>query len=137
MWTGSVFLVILTMVLLPSGIAHSERKNLGAGSAEVVDKRSGGMSIVFPDVCKTPSAPRSVPIPYPDTGKSSGTAKGTKKIRMDGKPVVLKHPTFEMSTGDEAGTSASSGKGRQRAKPESDLNYHSSPRPLYPRVPQN
>lgn len=81
MWTSFVFLIILTMALLPSGIAHSERKTLGAGSTEVVHKRSGGMSIVFPDVCRSPSAPGPVPIPYPNTARSSDTAKGTKKSK--------------------------------------------------------
>jgi hypothetical protein len=41
-------------------------------------KTSGGMSLVFPDVCKTPAPPAPfVPIPYPNIGKSSDTSQGT------------------------------------------------------------
>ena len=39
-------------------------------------KGSGGMSIAFPDVCKTPIGPAVVPIPYPNIGKSSDASGG-------------------------------------------------------------
>ena len=40
----------------------------------IAHKGSGGMSTVFPDVCKTPVGSAVVPIPYPNT-KSNPTAK--------------------------------------------------------------
>ncbi len=45
-------------------------------------KTSGGMSMVFPDVCKTPAPPAPpVPIPYPNIGKSSDTIAGTTTVK--------------------------------------------------------
>lgn len=68
-------------------------------------KTSGGMSMVFPDVCKTPvpSAP-PVPIPYPNIGKSSDTISGTTTVKADGSMVMVKGAKYMMSSGDEAGT---------------------------------
>jgi len=71
----------------------------------VIHKDSGGVSIAFPDVCKTPAPPAPpIPIPYPNIAKSSDTAKGSKKVKVDGNPVCLKDSNFSTSTGDEAGT---------------------------------
>lgn len=68
-------------------------------------KTSGGMSMVFPDVCKTPvpSAP-PVPIPYPNIGKSSDTIAGTTTVKADGSMVMVKGAKYMTSSGDEAGT---------------------------------
>jgi len=41
----------------------------------IAHKGSGGKSIVFSDVCKTPIAPSIVAIPYPNIGQSSDIAK--------------------------------------------------------------
>ena len=66
---------------------------------------SGGMSIVFPDVCKTPAPPAPfVPIPYPNTGRSSDTSEGTTTVEADGNSVMVKGAKYRMSAGDEAGT---------------------------------
>ena len=54
-----------------------------------------------PDVCKTPSAPGPIPIPYPNIAKSSDTSKGAKKVKTDGKEVMLKDSSFTKSSGDE------------------------------------
>lgn len=70
----------------------------------VVHKKSSGISIAFPDPCKTPTPGGPVPIPYPNVAKSSDTAKGTKKVKCDGNPVCVKDSNFSTSTGDEAGT---------------------------------
>jgi len=70
----------------------------------VVHKGSGGMSIVFPDVCKTPAAPSPIPIPYPNIGKSSDTSGGAKKVKTDGKMPMVKGAKYSRSMGDEAGT---------------------------------
>lgn len=64
---------------------------------------SGGMSIVFPDVCKTPTPGGPVPIPYPNIGKSSDASKGPKKVKTDGKMPMVKGAKYSMSAGDEAG----------------------------------
>jgi hypothetical protein len=70
----------------------------------VVHKGSNGVTIAFPDVCKTPTPAGPVPVPYPNIARSSDTAKGTKKVKCDGNPTCVKDSNFRMSTGDEAGT---------------------------------
>lgn len=77
---------------------------IAVNNMTVVHKSSGGITIVFPDVCKTPSPAGPVPIPYPNIAKSSDTAKGSKKVKMDGNPIMLKTSNFSTSVGDEAGT---------------------------------
>lgn len=78
---------------------------VGVNNLSVVHKDSGGVTIAFPDVCKTPAPPAPpIPIPYPNIAKSSDTAKGSKKVKMDGNPICLKDSNFSTSTGDEAGT---------------------------------
>ena len=67
-------------------------------------KGSGGMSTVFPDVCKTPVGNAIVPIPYPNTGKAADTSKGPKSVTTDGKMPMVKGAQYSTSTGDEAGT---------------------------------
>jgi hypothetical protein len=75
-----------------------------ANSRGIAHKGSGGMSPVFPDVCKTPSPAGPIPIPYPNIGKSSDTSKGAKKVKTDGQMPMVKSAKYMMSTGDEAGT---------------------------------
>lgn len=77
---------------------------VGVNSLSVVHKSSSGVTIAFPDVCKTPSPGGPIPIPYPNIATSSDTAKGTKKVKCDGNPVCVKDSNFRMSTGDEAGS---------------------------------
>lgn len=75
-----------------------------ANSRGVDHKASGGMSAVFPDVCKTPTPGGPVPIPYPNIGQASNTSKGTKKVKVDGKMAMVKGAKYSMTSGDEAGT---------------------------------
>jgi hypothetical protein len=75
-----------------------------ANSRGIAHKGSGGMSTVFPDVCKTPSPGGPVPIPYPNIGKASDTSKGPKKVTTDGKMPMVKGAKYSTSTGDEAGS---------------------------------
>ncbi len=77
---------------------------VGVNKLSVVHKDSGGVTIAFPDVCKTPSPAGPIPIPYPNIAKSSDTAQGSKSVKMDGNPICLKDSNFSMSTGDEAGS---------------------------------
>lgn len=69
----------------------------------VAHKGSGGMSVVFPDVCKTPVGPSMVPIPYPNIGMASDTAKGPKSVTTDGEMPMVKGAVYSKSSGDEAG----------------------------------
>lgn len=78
---------------------------VGVNFLSVVHASSNGVSIAFPDVCKTPAPPAPfVPIPYPNIAKSSDTSKGTTKVKCDGNPVCVKDSNFSMSSGDEAGS---------------------------------
>jgi hypothetical protein len=78
--------------------------SVGVNNLSVVHADSGGTTIAFPDVCKTPSPAGPIPIPYPNIAKSSDTASGTTKVKCDGNPVCVKDSNFSMSTGDEAGS---------------------------------
>jgi len=75
-----------------------------ANSRGIAHKGSGGMSTVFPDVCKTPAAPSPLPIPYPNIGQSSDTSEGPTTVKTDGKMPMVKGAKYSKSSGDEAGT---------------------------------
>lgn len=75
-----------------------------ANSRGVDHKTSGGMSMVFPDVCKTPTPGGPVPIPYPNIGQANMTSKGTKKVKTDGQMAMVKGAKYSMTSGDEAGS---------------------------------
>jgi len=77
---------------------------VGVNNLSVVHKGSSGITIAFPDVCKTPSPAGPIPIPYPNIAKSSDTDKGTKKVKCDGNPVCVKDSNFKTSMGDEVGS---------------------------------
>ncbi|WP_044890101.1 DUF4150 domain-containing protein [Myxococcus hansupus] len=92
---------------------------VGVNSLSIVTKESGGVTVAFPDICKTPSPAGPLPIPYPNIARSSDTAKGSKKVTVEGNPVCLKDSNFSTSTGDEAGTAGGglvSGKTKGRAE---------------------
>lgn len=75
-----------------------------ANSLGIAHKGSGGMSIVFPDVCLTPIGNAVVPIPYPNLGKASDTSKGPKSVKTDGKMPMVKKAVYTKSTGDQPGS---------------------------------
>ena len=75
-----------------------------ANSRGIAHKGSGGMSPVFPDVCKTPTPGGPIPIPYPNMGMSSNTSKGAKKVKTDGTMPMVKGAKYSMTSGDEPGT---------------------------------
>ncbi len=71
----------------------------------VVHKASNGISMIFPDTCKTPAPPAGpIPIPYPNIAMSTDTADGSSTVKCDGQPIMTKASNFAMSTGDEAGS---------------------------------
>lgn len=83
-----------------------------------VHKGSGGKAISFPDVCKTPSPGGPIPVPYPNIGMSSNTTKGTKKVKNQKKPVMVKGSNYSTSTGDEAGSAGGVVSGKTKGKCE-------------------
>ena len=127
------FLMILCVAFIFTGKVYAEQKDF-VNSRGITHKSSGGMSVVFPDVCKTPSLGGSVPIPNPNIGKSSDTTKDTKKVKTNGKPIVPKHSNLKMGIGDEAGVGGGKRKeyyrvkSHPKVKPNATVNY---PRPAY------
>ena len=77
---------------------------VGVNNLTVIHQSSNGISMAFPDVCKTPSPAGPIPIPYPNIAMSSDTAQGSQTVKCDGNPICLKDSNFKMSTGDEAGS---------------------------------
>lgn len=62
-------------------------------------KKKGGISIAFPDVCKTPAPPAPfVPIPYPNISMASSNLKTASA------KITKYKSKFEGSQGDEPGT---------------------------------
>lgn len=70
----------------------------------IAHKTSNGMSIAFPDVCKTPTPAGPIPIPYPNIGKASDTSQGPNTVKTDGSMPMVKGSKYMMTTGDEAGS---------------------------------
>ncbi len=75
-----------------------------ANMMSLVHAGSSGISMIFPDVCKTPTPGGPIPIPYPNIAQSSDTADGSSTVKVDGNPIMLKGSSYRMSTGDEAGS---------------------------------
>ena len=95
---------------------------VGVNMMSVVHKKSSGITIAFPDVCKTPTPAGPVPIPYPNIAKSSDTAKGSMKVKCDGESICLKDSNFKTSVGDEAGSAGGVVSGKTKGKAEF-INY--------------
>lgn len=85
----------------------------------IVNEDSGGVSVAFPDVCKTPAPPAPpLPIPYPNIAMSSDTAQGSQTVTAEGKPICLANSNFATSTGDEAGSLGGIISGKIKGKAE-------------------
>ena len=72
---------IATVIGLVVPIASFAGVTVGVNNLSVVHKSSNGVTIAFPDVCKTPTPGGPVPIPYPNIAQSSDTAKGSKGVK--------------------------------------------------------
>src|SRR5262245_28328034 len=93
--------------------------SVGVNKLSIVNEDTGGTSIAFPDVCKTPAPPGPpIPIPYPNIANSSDTADGTKNVKVEGKPVCVKNSSFSTSTGDEAGSVGGVASNKTKGKAE-------------------
>jgi len=91
---------------------------VGVNLLSVVHKSSSGVTVAFPDVCKTPSPGGPVPVPYPNVAFSTDTAKGTKKVKCDKNPVCVKGSNFKLSSGDEAGSAGGVASSKVKGKAE-------------------
>ena len=80
-------------------VRHSPKRRIAKRNV------SGAITPKFPDVCKTPSPGGPIPIPYPKIGRSSDSARGSKKVKTNGSRVMPKDRNFGKSSGDESDTS--------------------------------
>ena len=81
-------------------------KNVFANGREVSAKKDGNQTIAaMPDVCLSPPSPPAgpIPIPYPNTAKSSDTADGSSSVKMDGNPIMLQDKKYEKGLSMYAG----------------------------------
>lgn len=84
-------------------------KKVYANGMEIAHKAGAGKVIAaFPDVCNSPPAPPAgpIPVPYPNTSKAGDLKKGSKQVRIGGKPVALEMQSYYATKplGDEAAT---------------------------------
>ena len=77
-----------------------------------------GMSVVFPDVCLTPSPAGPVPIPYPNIARSADVKDGPTSVKVDGAMPVTKGAQYGTSTGDEAGSAGGVASGSTKGPAE-------------------
>lgn len=64
-----------------------------------------GMSMAFPDVCKTPSPAGPIPIPYPNIAQNAMMDPGSAsmKVMLMCMPAAKLMTKINLSNGDEAG----------------------------------
>ncbi|HEY3815939.1 MAG TPA: DUF4150 domain-containing protein [Polyangiaceae bacterium] len=64
---------------------------------------ANGQCLAFPDVCKTPAGPVTVPIPYPNMGMCPTGVQPTTKVLVMCMPALTQGSKLPMSQGDDAG----------------------------------
>lgn len=85
-----------------------------ANGREVVSGGNHGKVVgAFPDVCNSPPGPPAgpVPVPYADSSSARDLKKGSKRVKIGGKPVGLRDQSFFKSAplGNEAATKSFGG----------------------------
>lgn len=85
--------------------------NVFANGMEIACKKGAGKVIAsFPDVCLSPPSPPAgpVPVPYPDTSKSSDMQEGSTTVKIGDGPVMLEDTSFYKTSplGNEAATNS-------------------------------
>ena len=84
-----------------------------ANGMAIAAKVGGGKVIAaFPDVCMSPPPPPAgpIPIPYPNSSFSKDLKKGSKAVKIGGKPMALKDSFYKTSPlGNEAATKSFGG----------------------------
>jgi len=105
MGKSMIFFAVLAIAIMLSIMVFAQDFNPTQNKISGAHKDSGKVTGAFPDECKTPSDPAGpVPVPYPNTAMGSDTKEGSKKVKMDRNPTMLKESNFSKSTGDEKGT---------------------------------
>lgn len=83
--------------------------NVFADGWQIAAKSGNNKSIArFPDVCLSPPSPPAgpLPVPYPDTAFSTDLKKGSKTVKIGGKPAALAQQSYYKASalGNEAAT---------------------------------
>jgi hypothetical protein len=65
-----------------------------ANKRGIVHTKSGGQSVVFPDVCLTRVGKSIEPILYTNTGHSRDTSQGPVSIKTDGQMPMVKDALY-------------------------------------------
>jgi uncharacterized Zn-binding protein involved in type VI secretion len=89
-----------------------------ANNMGISHKGSGAKSVVFPDVCKTPSPGGPIPIPYPNLAESANLSQGSTTVKIQGQSAAIKGCSYAISTGDEAGSAGGVLSGKIKGKAE-------------------
>ena len=84
-------------------------KDVYANGNAIAGQVGGGKVVAaFPDVCNSPPPPPTgpIPVPYPCSSFSKDLKKGSKQVKIAGKPAALKDQSYYKSSplGDEAST---------------------------------
>ena len=71
-----------------------------------ISTKAGGMTQAFPNVCKVPSAPSPIPVPFPSIGMLAAAdgSTCTKKVKILNMPACHIQTSVPKTMGDEAGT---------------------------------
>ncbi|MEM1432533.1 MAG: PAAR-like domain-containing protein [Pseudomonadota bacterium] len=97
---------------------YTRGTTVGANVRSVQPKCGAGLSIPFPDVCKTPSPGGPIPIPYPNTASANDTdgASNVARNRKAGLPAIgtgehrITHGDEAAAQGDGVRSTAKQGK---------------------------
>jgi len=102
----SILSVIMGGAFLLNGMAYAGSETFTNGMEISTQQNNGEATAAMPDTCISPPSPPAgpVPVPYPNTSSASDTQKGSKKVKIGGKQIMLKGAQFEKSAGDEDGT---------------------------------
>ena len=93
--------------LVKLGVPKDKAETIVKNLSEIDKSKALKDAAFLQDICKTPTSPGPIPIPYPNTAMASDTTSGSKSVKISGKEVMLKNKSsYEKSTGDEAGTSS-------------------------------
>lgn len=79
-----------------------------ANGRQIISKTSDSTAEAqAPDVCFSPPTPppTGVPVPWPNSGKSSDLVSGSTTVFIGGKPIMLRDLSyFKVSSGDQGAT---------------------------------
>lgn len=86
--------LVYSPVTPAAGTVYANHNTITAKSA------NGMAAVTFPDVCKKPTPPTGpVPVPYPKTGQTSATSKGSTKIKLkNGGEIEVKGSKYKHDT---------------------------------------